>query len=391
MKLRNLIIAGASAVVIPIAVLSACANTISAGDDPPTGPGPSFVDPEAGSITEDAGMCNAYDCPAPYTTCTDKPGKCNTNLKTDFQNCGACGNSCILEDAGRLVNGFLSCIDGKCRSYCPSGVGDCNGNFEDGCEVNLETDRQNCGACGNACKDGEVCWKYACGCPPGFTQCGDSCTRVEIDTDNCGACGTKCEMPNPGDPNVDAGAWTCDGGVIPEHYGPICSNSKCDVGCSDGYGDCNNDPCSDGCETYLGNDPKNCGACGNACLPGQGCVLGKCECEDPDLKFCAGQCVDVLSNAGHCGACGNICPGYAGSNMQAGRAVCVLGRCSFSCPPGRADCDQRIENGCEVDTYADPLNCGGCGVQCDVDGGQPCIEGQCHTKPCELPDGGGPF
>jgi len=53
-------------------------------------------------------------------------------------------------------------------------------------------DRDNCGFCGNACKDGVLCWRGACGCPNGYTQCGDDCKKLDSDRDNCGACGKMC-------------------------------------------------------------------------------------------------------------------------------------------------------------------------------------------------------
>lgn len=390
MKIRAILVAAIGAVAVPIAVLSACADSISAGFDPPP-PGSAFVDPDAGAAPEyEASMCTSYECPAPYETCTDKPGLCNTNVKTDFYNCGACGHPCEFPDGGRSPNASLSCVDGQCRVYCAPQSGDCNGKLDDGCEAQLETDPANCGACGNACKTGEVCWRSACGCPPGLTQCGTTCTRIESDPKNCSACGTVCDIPT-GDAGADAGAWPCDAGVLLPHFGPICASSSCAIGCTEGYGDCNSDRCGDGCETKLADDPKNCGACGVACLPGQGCVNGKCECEDPNLQFCDGQCVDVLSNRANCGACGNRCPGYSGIDRQTGSPSCVLGRCDYYCPPGRADCDQRLDNGCEVDVMADPRNCGGCGVECDLDGGQPCVAGSCLTKPCPVEDAGGPF
>ncbi|OJY18329.1 MAG: hypothetical protein BGO98_31765 [Myxococcales bacterium 68-20] len=349
--------------------------------------GPAFTEPDAGPPPEpDTPMCISYECPAPYATCLDKSGLCTTNLQTDLNNCGACGKKCAFPDEEIVRPGSFSCTNGECFLQCPALMGDCNGLLEDGCEAFLLTPA-NCGACGIACKEGEICWKGACGCPPGYAQCGNECKQLDRDVDNCSACGSKCE---PSD--VAPGAWPCGEGVLPPQFGAVCSNSSCGLGCTKGHFDCNNDMCGDGCETYVMKDPKNCGACGHACLPEQECVGGICVCEDPGHIKCPNGCIDPMSDPQNCGNCNNACPGYPGfPDGQRGFPICELGRCSFYCPPGRADCDGRIANGCEVDLMVDPLNCGGCGVHCDLENGQPCAEGRCLTKPCDVPDAGGVF
>jgi hypothetical protein len=34
---------------------------------------------------------------------------------------------------------------------CNFGFADCNHNSQDGCEINTQTDNNNCGTCGNVC------------------------------------------------------------------------------------------------------------------------------------------------------------------------------------------------------------------------------------------------
>ncbi len=388
MKSRTIMFTTAGSVVLAIALLAACADSISAGyDPPPPPPAPTLVEPESKPPVFDAGMCISYECPAPYATCPGKLGLCTANLQLDLGNCGACGNACAFTSEGANANASLACLDGKCEVKCGDGFGDCNGKYEDGCETAVERNPQHCGACGNTCKAGEVCWRGACGCPPGYAQCGDTCTQLDRDARNCSACGTVCGLP---DEDAGAGAWPCGPGVVPPNIGPACVSSACKLDCAPGYLDCNTDRCGDGCETFALNDPKNCGGCGIECSAEQSCVMGKCQCADPAFAACGG-CVDLQTDIFNCGACGNVCPGLQSGvgSVLTGNPVCVLGRCSYYCPPGRADCDNRIDNGCEVDTMIDPLNCGGCGVQCELDGGQPCAAGQCLTKPCPIPDAGG--
>lgn len=50
---------------------------------------------------------------------------------------------------------------------CPRGLADCNHDSEDGCEVDTQTDGQNCGTCGAVCTvAGSICVGGKCGPPP---------------------------------------------------------------------------------------------------------------------------------------------------------------------------------------------------------------------------------
>jgi hypothetical protein len=59
----------------------------------------------------------------------------------------------------------LRCKSGKCR--CKEGFKDCN-QFSGTCETNLRTDPDECGQCGIACGNGESCVNGACTCGNGF-------------------------------------------------------------------------------------------------------------------------------------------------------------------------------------------------------------------------------
>jgi hypothetical protein len=52
-----------------------------------------------------------------------------------------------------------------------------------------------------------------------------------------------------------------------------CSKGVCQYICNAGYANCT----GEGCLTNIRADPNNCGACGNACPPGHGCVDGVCS------------------------------------------------------------------------------------------------------------------
>ncbi|AKU93951.1 Tryptophan synthase alpha chain [Labilithrix luteola] len=333
-------------------------------------------------IPADGGAANTgcidTACPAPLATCSAKV-PCSINLDEDVDHCGACGNRC----PSRSDNASYICSQGQCRLVCSELHADCNHLADDGCETVLVDDPANCGACGNACKDGEVCWKAACGCPKGFTQCGDTCVNTSSDQKNCGACGSVCSAPDRDDPR-----WTCGPGFSPPNTAWLCGGSSCNLACKPHFADCNQLFCGDGCEVDLQTDPANCGACGNACSAGQDCVAGVCLCP-PQLTKCGlsvflstPSCVDLNSDVENCGACGHQCPGI---DSRSGSPGCQDGVCTYVCAPGFADCNGRAIDGCEVDLMRDQKHCGSCKTSCDVAAGQPCISGQCQTKPCETP------
>jgi phospholipase C len=62
----------------------------------------------------------------------------------------------------------------------------CGGNC-----VDLQSDANNCGACGVRCGAGQ-CAGGACACPGALVTCGGACVDTQSDTANCGGCGNAC-------------------------------------------------------------------------------------------------------------------------------------------------------------------------------------------------------
>ena len=75
-----------------------------------------------------------------------------------IDNCGTCGNHCKGMDAD------WACIGGTCTILtCKSADrGDCNRDPSDGCETKLNMDGDNCGICGNRCLLGLGCKNGVC-------------------------------------------------------------------------------------------------------------------------------------------------------------------------------------------------------------------------------------
>jgi hypothetical protein len=203
------------------------------------------------------GVCQGA-CPRGQILCG---GVC-TNIQTDANNCGACGAVCSQN------NGTESCSGGACTvTSCNQGFGNCDGNPANGCETNVLTDRGNCGKCGNVCPTPPnavpACTSGACGiaaCNPGFADCdgnpANGCeVNIQTDPNNCGGCGKACGLPNAV---------------------PACTAGTCMIAaCKPGFADCDGNP-ANGCEVNTQTDNNNCGACGNVCSAGTNCHSGSC-------------------------------------------------------------------------------------------------------------------
>jgi len=357
-----------------------------------------------------AGRCGVARCNAGFGDC-DMVGAsgCETNLLTDTSNCGACGRACSLPNA------TPTCASGACGiTACDTGFADCNMRAADGCEVALQTDNANCGACGRTCGAGQVCSGGACTttCASPLRTCGTSpsqfCANVAVDPANCGACGTACSLPNVADNACASGA--CAVGTCTASFGDCdavasngcetnlassaancgacgricalanasstCSASNCAVmACTMGFADCNM-RAADGCEVALQTDNANCGACGRTCGAGQVCSAGVCTttCAAP-LATCAGAggsyCANTLSDPSNCGTCGTTCALANASISGCNASACVV----VSCGTGFGNCDGAATNGCETNLRTDNMNCGACGNACA--GGQSCVSGAC--------------
>ncbi|KAG0504843.1 hypothetical protein M758_N013600 [Ceratodon purpureus] len=163
------------------------------------------------------GSADAWGCPSGFKDCDPYKPGCETCIKNDVNNCGDCKKQC--KD---LPYTTKKCADGKCVYSCKPGWADCDKNIlKNGCETDTGKDATNCGACGNCCKQ----------VPYAVTKCS----------------GGKCQEPV----------------------------------CKAGWGNCDKNMWSNGCEKDLGKDTANCGSCYNKCkvtLKGgeATCSGGKC-------------------------------------------------------------------------------------------------------------------
>lgn len=199
--------------------------------------------------------------------------------------------SCALDFDDRTSNPTVRCEGGTCE--CVSPFANCDGNWDNGCEVDLTVDRDHCGACDTRCEAGG-CEEGICACPDGWLDCdGDGIcdTDGNTETDNCGGCGVVCFAGG-----CDDGMCACPDGWLDCDEDGVCEvegntdndncgscGARCNNGaCSNGTCECNAGAAScngldaDGCETILGTDPDHCGACDHACGGGT-CVNSTCQ------------------------------------------------------------------------------------------------------------------
>ena len=197
-----------------------------------------------GIVCSGGRTCQNLVCTCPAGT-TDCGGEC-VDTQSDDNNCGACGNVC---------SGGKSCQGGVCT--CPNAGTDCGGVC-----IDEFSDRNNCGACGNVCPASQDCIGGQCQPPcddpchelvnnvcvlkdPGKdTICNGACVDITTDPNNCGGCGNvcpagqdcvngACQSPRCAAPTTDCGGvWCCNPGMLclnNEYTGaPLC--------CTPGFG-----------------------------------------------------------------------------------------------------------------------------------------------------------
>ncbi|MGA2687634.1 MAG: DNRLRE domain-containing protein [Candidatus Korobacteraceae bacterium] len=100
-----------------------------------------------------AGVCQ-MSCSPGQILC---PGNICVNPQTDPNNCGGCGDVCPSGPQS-----YPLCTNGQCILVCQSGYGNCDNNPNNGCETNLMTDHNNCGACGIHCNGLQICQGGQC-------------------------------------------------------------------------------------------------------------------------------------------------------------------------------------------------------------------------------------
>lgn len=109
------------------------------------------------TCSNEGGGCSTIPCcPGLGLTCQGSPGH-EICVKT-IETCASYEEGCYNQNQW--------CWQSECIN-CSSGFANCD--FVEGCEVNLNTDKNNCGFCNNVCTSGQVCQGGNCTAPGGET------------------------------------------------------------------------------------------------------------------------------------------------------------------------------------------------------------------------------
>jgi hypothetical protein len=150
------------------------------------------------SATCTGGACHDV-CDPGYGDCsqpTNGPDNgCETDLKSSNTHCGSCANDCtVLGGSGGFV-----CLQGACActsdAQCETAAGGTCDTSTGVCSCN--------GEAGAPCQPGEACRRYhgtdecschgGAACAAGQTCCdAGGCVDLQTDANNCGACGNAC-------------------------------------------------------------------------------------------------------------------------------------------------------------------------------------------------------
>ncbi len=298
-----------------------CGQDVTLGEKYDGGTPPIFTDPDASNELPDVNAlleyCPSNQCPAGLTTCPTSRFPCDVDLRTDRRNCGACGFAC---PAAAPTGEVYECVEGRCVLSCNANSHrlDCDGLPDNGCETSA-VNNDHCGVCGNKCEDPEK----PCVQRTPFGNIGCGCFGRDL------FCEQYLPMACRDGQNDDNNCGECYNACDPSNGGaPSYPNSY--YGCIEGscgklkcipeWGNCDK-VLENGCETQL-NTRDNCGACGNVCPSGQECYrnrFGMFQCMCPKgLTFCPLYCNPVT------GACQGDC-----QDLSSDPANC--GSCNFSC------------------------------------------------------------
>jgi len=176
------------------------------------------------------GAC-AYSCTEDFEDCNDDMATdgCEIETGVDLNNCGICGTVCPVP-----ANASATCVDGACGLMCDANYDDCDSDAENGCELDVRSDLNNCGSCGNVCplpwNATPDCTTGSCGftCNANFDDCDNNPANgceADLDTNlsHCGACNNTCSAPDHGSTplcNIGLCEFTCDAGYL--GWGSVC-------------------------------------------------------------------------------------------------------------------------------------------------------------------------
>jgi len=161
-------------------VLVGCKGDGGGADDDGAGPDGTAADDDDGTVGDATAADDGSgdddglpppDCTAPAVAC----GQVCADLQSDPNNCGACGVSCVIPEAG------AACNAGQCAlASCEIGFADCDSDVGNGCEHPIDCTEAD--ACTTSCNS------------TGVLGCSDPCTPVcAAPAESCNALDDDCD------------------------------------------------------------------------------------------------------------------------------------------------------------------------------------------------------
>ena len=286
------------------------ATVDAGGNDATVLPPPADGGADTGPPAYDAGPVPDFDA-GTIPTCALGEKLCNGACVAGDNPLFGCGPTVC--EACALPHATPACGSSGCAiASCESGYADCDQNPANGCETDL-SQAGHCGTCNAVCGSAEpdcapsgggfACATGCGGSAP--TLCGTQCVDLQSSRDNCGACATACAAVANGASSCAQGhcTFSCDtdfhtcGSACASNLNPAtcgascapcvsgahsvatCDGTKCGLACQAGYADCDQMP-ADGCEVDLTSNTNNCGACGHSCGAGT-CKNSQCVAPPP--------------------------------------------------------------------------------------------------------------
>ena len=280
------------------------------------GTGGAGIGGTGGSTCTPNASCGTTCAPGAYS-CTTGTAVCNQSNVSPGISCGSnliCdgGGNCVgkTADGGSCTNSQL-CQNGNCAKSgstgicCPANYVNCGGSC-----VNVQSDANNCGACGSGCQNGLVCLAGKCGCGSS-TPNGVFCDLPGQTSGTCwkGACVLPAYFPG-----CNSAADCVPGGCTgPGGYCLGTVDVAGQVSCSDKSGWYVVCPTSQGCTANKGGRLPPFAVCGDGnggvggvtCDGPSDCAAGSDCCNIPGGSACVAQSQPGVIGSG----CASLGPG----------------------------------------------------------------------------------
>ncbi|MGI5829709.1 MAG: hypothetical protein ACOX8U_06020 [Bradymonadia bacterium] len=328
-----------------------------------------LLDTENGGIDcGDSERAYSIKCRDGYADCDGElRNGCETNLKSDVSNCGACNVEC---ETG------LYCSSGVCSGECLKPLEICRDRTNTVICVDTKNDGEHCGRCKNSCysnvNDGVLstaCHSGECAaesCRVGYYLYSNECKPDTLE--NCGREKNECNVENAKNLCIAGNCYfICNNGYYQSGQSCIlenenncgkegvvcsvenaensCKNGKCVFECYPRYRRENN-----GC---VENSTAECGAAGLSCkdaMPGWAegdCIAGKCVARLCEANYMLYNDACIANTEWHCGPNGYDCRVYENTHTVRTRECSEVGVCELSCNTGYVNDDRVQRNGCE--------------------------------------------